>query len=51
MHFDGWNTIEGRHLVFAYAGVILIQGGYFCWIVRNWLKTGAEEKKATKPVV
>ena len=29
MRFDGWNTMEGRHLVFAYAAVILIQGGYF----------------------
>ncbi len=50
MHFDGWNTIEGRHLVFAYAGVIVIQLGYAGWIVRNWLKLDAEQKKATKSV-
>jgi hypothetical protein len=49
MHFDGWNTIEGRHLVFAYAGVILIQGGYFAWMVRSWLKLDAKQK-AAKPV-
>ena len=29
MRFDGWNTIEGRHLVFAYAAIFFIQGGYF----------------------
>jgi drug/metabolite transporter superfamily protein YnfA len=49
------NTLEGRHLVFAYAAVILIQGGYFLWLVRNWLKLGrssdGEQKKATKPAV
>ena len=49
MHFDGWNTLEGRHLVFAYASVILIQGGYFLWVFRSWLKLNADEKKATKP--
>jgi hypothetical protein len=49
MRFDGWNTLEGRHLVFAYASVILIQGGYFVWVIRNWLKLNADEKKATKP--
>jgi hypothetical protein len=50
MHFDGWNTIEGRHLVFAYVAVILIQGGYFAWIVLSWLKLDADAKKATKPI-
>ncbi len=49
MRFDGWNTLEGRHLVFAYASVILIQGGYFAWVFHNWLKLNADEKKATKP--
>ena len=48
MHFDGWNTIEGRHLVFAYASVILIQGGYFLWILRNWLKLSRAEAAQTK---
>ena len=49
MRFDGMNTLEGRHLVFAYASVILIQGAYFVWVVRNWLKLDSEEKKSTKP--
>lgn len=48
MHFDGWNTIEGRHLVFAYALVFLLQGGYAAWIARTWLKL---PKKAAKPVI
>ena len=37
MHFDGWNTIEGRHLVFAYAAIFLIQGGYFAGMIRSWI--------------
>jgi hypothetical protein len=49
MRFDGMNTLEGRHLVFAYASVILIQGGYFLWTLRNWFKLDRDEKKATKP--
>ena len=57
MHFDGMETMAGRHLVFAYAAVILIQGGYFLWLLRSWLRldrtvNGAadgEQKKATKP--
>jgi hypothetical protein len=50
MRFDGMNTLEGRHLVFAYGSVILVQGAYFCWVLRNWLKLGPEIRKATKPV-
>jgi hypothetical protein len=50
MRFDGWNTLEGRHLVLAYASVFVIQGGYLLWLVRNWLKLNADEKKATKSV-
>jgi len=38
MRFDGMNTMEGRHLVFAYAAVALIQGGYFVSVLLNWLK-------------
>ena len=48
MHFDGWNTIEGRHLVFAYAVVMLIQGGYFGWIIIQWRKLASAEKKGAK---
>jgi hypothetical protein len=50
MRFDGMDTLEGRNLVFAYASVILIQGGYLLWTVRNWLKLGTGQKKATKPI-
>ena len=51
MHFDGiMNTLEGRHLVFAYAVVLLIQGGYVLWIARRWFALNAQEKKSTKPV-
>lgn len=50
MHFDGWNTIEGRHLVFAYAVIFLIQGGYFAWMIRNWLQLNHAEEKATRSV-
>ncbi len=49
MHFD-LNTLEGRHLVLAYASVILIQGGYALWLLRNWMKVSKEQEKATKPV-
>ena len=52
MRFDGMNTLEGRNLVFAYASVILIQGGYFAFTLRNWLKlarTEAAKQQAAKP--
>ena len=38
MPFDGWNTIEGRHLVFIYGSILLVQGGYFAWVAVNWLR-------------
>jgi hypothetical protein len=37
-------TLEGRHLVLAYAGVILIQGGYAAWIAFNWFKIGNAQR-------
>jgi hypothetical protein len=37
-HFDGWNTLEGRHLVFVYAFVILVQAGYFAYVAVQWFK-------------
>ena len=45
MRFDGWDTIEGRHLVFAYTAIFLIQGGYLVWMVRSWLGLGEDLKK------
>ena len=44
MHFD-MSTMAGRHLVFAYASVIVIQGGYFLWLVRNWFALNRSEQK------
>ena len=37
-HFDGWNTLEGRHLVLIYAFVMLAQGGYFIYVLVNWFR-------------
>jgi len=37
--FINLSTMEHRHLVFAYASVLLIQGGYFGWIAWNWFRT------------
>ncbi len=37
-HFDGFNTLEGRHLVFVYAFVIMVQSGYFAYVAACWLK-------------
>jgi hypothetical protein len=45
MRFDGFNTLEGRHLVFAYGSVILIQAGYALYILRSWLKLSSAQKK------
>ena len=50
MRFDGFNTIEGRHLVLAYAAVMLIQGSYLAWIITQWGKLRSADKKTTKPV-
>jgi hypothetical protein len=36
--FD-WSTMEHRHLLFAYAVVLIIQGGYAGWIAWNWFRT------------
>ena len=35
------STMEHRHLLFAYATVLVIQGGYFGWIAWNWFHTKA----------
>jgi hypothetical protein len=32
-------TMESRHLLFAYAAVFLIQGGYVAWVLWNWVNT------------
>ena len=33
------STMEHRHLLFAYAIVLVIQGGYCAWIAWNWAHT------------
>lgn len=33
------STMEHRHLVFSYAAVWAIQGGYLGWIALNWVRT------------
>jgi hypothetical protein len=30
--------MEHRHLLFAYATVLIIQGGYVAWIAWNWFR-------------
>ncbi|ADW68307.1 hypothetical protein [Granulicella tundricola] len=42
MHLDrGFlNSMEGHHLIAAYALVVLIQGGYVGWIAYTWRKIG-----------
>ncbi len=46
MRFDGLDSMEGRHLVFAYATVILVQLGYAGYVAAQWFRLN---KKATKP--
>jgi hypothetical protein len=33
------STMEHRHLLSAYATVLIIQGGYAGWIAWNWFRT------------
>jgi hypothetical protein len=37
--FFNFSTMEHRHLLAAYAAVVGIQGGYFAWVLRAWLRT------------
>lgn len=37
--FFNLSTLEHRHLLAAYATVLTIQGGYFLWVLRGWLRT------------
>lgn len=48
MRFDGFNTMEGRNLVYAYATVIVLQLGYAGYVALQWLKLAPADKKATK---
>ena len=37
--FFNLSTLEHRHLLAAYATVLIVQGGYFLWIAKEWLRT------------
>jgi hypothetical protein len=37
--FFDMSTMQHRHLLFAYATVLAIQGGYCGWIAWNWFRT------------
>jgi len=37
--FFDMSTMEERHLVYSYAVVFLLQGGYFAWIAANWRRS------------
>ncbi len=32
------HTIEHRHIVYAFAAVVLLQGGYFLAVANSWLQ-------------
>lgn len=37
--FFNLSTMEHRHLIYAYSAVWIVQGGYLCWVAREWLRT------------
>jgi hypothetical protein len=37
--FFSMSTLESRHLVFAYATVLVIQGGYLAHVAWQWCQT------------
>ncbi len=47
MHFDGWQTMEGRYLVYAYATVAIIQLAYLAHITIQWLKITKSENPSS----
>ncbi len=44
MHLSDFNfhSMAIRHLVAVYAVILLVQGGYFAWTVRSWMKLNRE---------
>jgi hypothetical protein len=34
------NSIQAHHLLAAYVAVWVVQGGYFGWVLRQWLRLG-----------
>jgi|GEM_PF-1174017 len=43
-HFDRWTSLEGRHLILAYAVVFLLQGGYLTSIALQWRRLSGQKK-------
>jgi len=42
--FFNFSTMAHRHLIFSYMIVLGIQGGYFAWIARTWLRMRGSER-------
>jgi hypothetical protein len=42
--FLNMSSMAHRHLLFAYAVVVGVQGGYFGWIALNWFRTKAPQR-------
>lgn len=42
--FFNISTMQHRHLLFAYATVLVIQGGYFGWIALSWFRTKGPQR-------
>jgi len=36
--FFNMSTMQHSHLLLAYAVVLVVQGGYFGWMVLNWFR-------------
>ncbi len=44
-HFDGLDTLDGRHLAAIYAFVLMLQSSYALWIYRRWRKLGDHQNR------
>jgi hypothetical protein len=42
--FFNFSTMPHRHLLSAYATVLLIQGGYFAWVAWSWRHTKGPQR-------
>ena len=48
MRFDGFDTMEGRNLVYAYVAVLVLQLGYASYVALKWFGLTPKKEKATK---
>ena len=44
-HFDGLDTLDGRHLIAIYAFVLLLQAGYATWIFVKWRRLSSSPSR------